>query len=108
MVGLLYITLLMESIRPMEVAWEEGRSKNITFIVTKDCQLACRYCYLVGKNTKERMSFDIAKRTIDYILNNRSLFPEPSVEIDFIGGEPLMEVRLMREICDYIKKSCLN
>ena len=42
--------------------WNEGMSKNITFIVTKDCQLACKYCYLVGKNAKERMSFDVAKK----------------------------------------------
>ena len=35
--------------------WRDGESKNITFIVTKDCQLACKYCYLVGKNEKERM-----------------------------------------------------
>ena len=44
--------------------------KTITFIVTKDCQLACKYCYLVGKNTKERMSWDVAQHTIDYILDN--------------------------------------
>ena len=37
-------------------SWQSGMAKSITFIVTKDCQLACKYCYLVGKNTKERMS----------------------------------------------------
>ena len=41
--------------------WQEGLSKDITFIVTKDCQLACKYCYLVGKNTKERMTWEVAK-----------------------------------------------
>lgn len=90
-------------IRPMEEAWQQGVSKNITFIVTKDCQLACKYCYLVGKNAKERMSFDIAKRSIDYILDHRELFNEPSAEFDFIGGEPLMEIDLMDRICDYLK-----
>ncbi len=92
-----------EPIRPMEDAWQQGISKNITFIVTKDCQLACKYCYLVGKNSKERMSFDIAKQSIDYILSNPELFNEPSVEFDFIGGEPLMEVKLIDRICDYLK-----
>lgn len=87
----------------MEEAWQQGVSKNITFIVTKDCQLACKYCYLVGKNSKERMSFDIAKRSIDYILSHREIFNEPSVEFDFIGGEPLMEIGLMDQICDYLK-----
>ena len=47
--------------------WQSGIAKNITFIVTKDCQLACKYCYLVGKNEKERMSWEVAKKAIDYI-----------------------------------------
>jgi uncharacterized protein len=83
--------------------WQKGGSKNITFIVTKDCQLACKYCYLVGKNAQERMSFDVAKQAIDYILNHRALFNEGSVIFDFIGGEPFLEIDLIDRICDYIK-----
>ena len=78
-------------------------AKNITFIVTKECQLACKYCYLVGKNSKERMSFDVAKQAIDYMLSNKKLFPEKSVIFDFIGGEPFLEIELIDKICDYIK-----
>lgn len=84
-------------------SWKDGEAKNITFIVTKDCQLACKYCYLVGKNSKERMSFPIAKKAIDYILGNRNLFNENAVIWDFIGGEPFLEIDLIDEICDYIK-----
>ena len=83
--------------------WQSGMAKNITFIVTKDCQLACKYCYLVGKNTKERMAFDVAKKAIDYILGNVELFNEASVTWDFIGGEPFIEIDLIDAICDYIK-----
>ena len=79
------------------------KRKEITFIVTKDCQLACKYCYLVGKNNKERMSFDIAKQAIDYILSNPDIFTEDSITWAFIGGEPLLEVSLIDKICDYIK-----
>ena len=79
--------------------------KTITFIVTKDCQLACKYCYLVGKNTKERMSWDVAQHTIDYILDNEQneIFDYESVVFDFIGGEPFLEIDLIDKICDYIK-----
>lgn len=76
--------------------------KTITFIVTKDCQLACKYCYLVGKNTNERMSFGVAKKAIDYIIGNPELFPEEGVFWDFIGGEPFIEIELIDKICDYI------
>lgn len=78
-------------------------AKNITFIVTKECQLACKYCYLVGKNSKERMSFEIAKQAIDYILNHEEDFKEESVVWDFIGGEPFIEIDLIDKICDYLK-----
>ena len=77
--------------------------KNITFIVTKDCQLACKYCYLVGKNTHERMSWEVAKQAIDYILSHEKDFKEESVIFDFIGGEPFLEIELIDKICDYLK-----
>lgn len=83
--------------------WQSGRAKNITFIVTKDCQLACKYCYLVGKNSKERMSWEVAKQAIDYILGHEEDFPEESVVWDFIGGEPFLEIDLIDKICDYLK-----
>ncbi len=83
----------------------QNNVKNITFIVTKDCQLACKYCYLVGKNTQECMSWEIAKQTIDYIFDNESdeIFDYESVIFDFIGGEPFLEIDLIDKICDYIK-----
>lgn len=84
--------------------WQDGVAKNITFIVTKDCQLACKYCYLVGKNASERMSFDIARQAVDYILSHREDFDDQSVVWDFIGGEPFLEIDLIDQICDYIKE----
>ncbi len=83
--------------------WQEKVAKNITFIVTKDCQLACKYCYLVGKNSKERMSWEIAKLAIDNILRNEKDYTEKSVIWDFIGGEPFLEIELIDKICDYLK-----
>lgn len=83
--------------------WQGGIAKNITFIVTKDCQLACKYCYLVGKNVKERMSWETAKAFIDYVLSLEDEFTEESVVWDFIGGEPFLEIDLIDKICDYLK-----
>lgn len=83
--------------------WQSNVARNITFIVTKDCQLACKYCYLVGKNEKERMPFDIAQKAIDYILDHEDEFKEESAIWDFIGGEPFLEIELIDKICDYLK-----
>lgn len=93
----------MTDIKQRSKDWKSGASRTITFIVTKDCQLACKYCYLVGKNSKERMSFDIAKKAVDYILSHEDDMSEESVVFDFIGGEPFLEIELIDKVCDYIK-----
>ena len=90
-------------IKETKITWKKGEAKYITFIVTKDCQLACKYCYLVGKNSKERMSWEVAKQAIDYILDHEEDFMEESVVWDFIGGEPFLEIDLIDKICDYLK-----
>jgi Sec-independent protein translocase protein TatA len=76
-------------------SWRSGEAKTVTFILTEECNLACKYCYLPGKNRDRRMSFDTARRTIDYLLGNRKLFGESSVILEFTGGEPFLEVELM-------------
>lgn len=78
---------------------EEG---VITFVVTKACQLQCKYCYLVGKNVNGKMSFDVARKAIDYILNEKRFLSIPSVTFDFIGGEPLLEIGLLDKITSYL------
>ena len=92
-------------IKDIQNPWQEDTAKSITFIVTKDCQLACKYCYLVGKNETERMTWDKAKAAIDYILDHEEdrNFKQESVVFDFIGGEPFLEIDLIDKICDYIK-----
>lgn len=90
-------------IKKQDKGWQDGQSKTVTFIVTKDCQLACKYCYLVGKNESERMSFEVAKQAIDFILSDPETCREESVVWDFIGGEPFLEIDLIDRICDYLK-----
>ncbi|MBP3557239.1 MAG: radical SAM peptide maturase, CXXX-repeat target family [Thermoguttaceae bacterium] len=90
-------------IRDRSEAWRDGEAASITFIVTEDCQLRCKYCYICGKNTFHEMSFETAKGAVDYVLSRRDLFPYGSVVWDFIGGEPLLKVDLLDQICDYIK-----
>ncbi len=80
----------MTDIKQRSKDWKSGASKTITFIVTKDCQLACKYCYLVGKNSKEKMPFEIARKAVDYILRHEEEIPEESVVFAFIGGEPFL------------------
>lgn len=80
---------------------------DITFQVTDACNLCCSYCYQINKG-QHRMSFETAKKFIDMLLDNNESTRQyidtrskKAVVIDFIGGEPFLEVELMDQICDY-------
>jgi len=47
------------------------------------------------------MTLDTAKNVIDWIFDNVPDYATGGVEIDFIGGEPLLEFKLLKEIVAY-------
>ena len=89
--------------------------RYITFVVTEDCCLKCTYCYETNK-TKKRMSLETGKRIVDYLFelyeqDNPDMVINKSTKaiiLDFIGGEPLLEVQLMYDISDYFWHKALE
>lgn len=77
---------------------------QITFQVTEDCCLNCSYCYQNHK-TKNKMTFEIAQKAIDSLLNNKieicTSDKTKGIVFEFIGGEPLLEIDLIEQIMDY-------
>lgn len=58
---------------------------------------------MIGKNNFKKMRFETAKKIVDFIVNDpycNSL--SDNLLIDFIGGEPLLEMELIDKISDYI------
>ncbi len=96
-------SIKMGSLAPV---WEglDGIPKTITFCVTEDCNLACKYCYMTGKNSFKKMTFETAKKVVDHLLSERETFNEKSVIWEFIGGEAFLEIELVDKITDYIKQ----
>ena len=90
----------MERLHPEE----KRRIYGITLQITEDCCMACTYCYQHNK-TKTIMSFDTAKNIIDKLLNNEFEFANikntVGLIVDFIGGEPFMEIDLIEQIVEY-------
>lgn len=84
-------------------SWREGEALQVTFIVTADCNLRCKYCYITHKKSGKVMDLEVAKKFIDYLLSNQELKKQNAIVLDFIGGEPLLEVELIDRICDYFK-----
>lgn len=70
--------------------------------VTHSCNLNCVYCYQKNHSHSERMSIETAKVVIDRIFGDSPNNTE-KIGIDFIGGEPLLEFDLIREIVAYTR-----
>lgn len=78
---------------------------EITFQVTDACSLACTYCYQIDKGHKV-MPFETAKTFIDNLFDGFykgyvSEEEKPFLVLDFIGGEPFLQPKLIEQICDY-------
>lgn len=85
-------------------------TKRPTFIkalclnVAHTCNLTCDYCFASqGKYKGHRaiMSFDVGKRAIDFLLENSG--SHHNLDIDFFGGEPLMDWEVVKQIVDYAR-----
>ena len=90
------------------------RIKTITFQVTEECSLRCTYCYQ-GCKSSARMTFDVAKKFIDKLFEDRlnkeaaiNEYNTAGIIIDFIGGEPLLEIDLITQIADYFDMKFLE
>ena len=88
-------------------------TRNITFQITDDCNLCCSYCYQHNKG-HHKMPFEVAKKLIDKILtNDKSINSYVKSEnaigiaLEFIGGEPFLEVDLIDKIIDYFIEKCI-
>lgn len=89
-------------------------TRTITFQVTEDCSLKCSYCYQ-GNKSKKSLNLDTAKKFIDILFeesyNPGSDFYVGNVKcliLEFIGGEPLLEVKLIRQILNYFRYKAIS
>lgn len=88
-------------------------TRSFTFQVTDKCNLACTYCYQINKSTR-RMKLEDAKLAVDKLLSGADGFgdyinPEisPAIILEFIGGEPFLEIELIDQIVDYFREQAI-
>ena len=80
---------------------------NVILQVTQNCNLRCEYCVYSGSyinrvHTNKRMSFETAVKTIDFLAAHSLNCNE--VSIGFYGGEPLLEIELIKKAVSYAKE----
>jgi sulfatase maturation enzyme AslB (radical SAM superfamily) len=77
-----------------------GEVAVLEVVLTAGCNLRCSYCYQNDKKNR-RMSWQTLRGALDLLLASR----QPFVDVLFLGGEPLLELDLMRRAVDYLRDS---
>ena len=82
----------------------ESPIKAMCLHISHDCNLRCKYCFAstgdFGKGRK-LMPFEVGKAAIDFLLE-KSVGRE-NLEVDFFGGEPLMNFDVVKQIVEYAR-----
>ncbi len=80
--------------------------KSICLNVAHACNFACKYCFAKQGNYGEKnalMSFDVAKRAMDYLY--KGSIGRKHLEVDFFGGEPLLDFDVIKKIILYTRST---
>lgn len=89
------------------VAEEEPIVKSLCLNIAHDCNLRCKYCFAsqgdYDTHKRELMSFDVAKRAVDLLIRSTE-GKRQHCEIDFFGGEPLMNFDVVKQTIEYIRE----
>ena len=80
--------------------------KAMCLHISHDCNLRCDYCFAgtgdFGTGHRMEMPLEVGKKAIDFLIekaeNRRNL------ELDFFGGEPLMNFDVVKEIVRYARQ----
>ena len=81
-----------------------GVVKALCLHVAHTCNLNCSYCFASqGKYHGDRavMSLDVGKRALDFLIENSG--SRTNLEVDFFGGEPLMNFDVVKELVAYAR-----
>ena len=81
-----------------------GIIKALCMHIAHTCNLNCSYCFASqGKYHGDRamMSFEVGKQAFDFLIANSGT--RRNLEVDFFGGEPLMNFDVVKELVAYAR-----
>ena len=78
--------------------------KSMCLNMTHDCNLRCKYCFASQgsyNGAREYLSLETGKKAFDFLVKNSG--SRVNLEVDFFGGEPLMNFEIIKELVDYAR-----
>lgn len=78
--------------------------KAMCLSIAHDCNLRCEYCFAstgAYGTGRKLMSFETGKKAIDFLLEKSQ--DRKVLELDFFGGEPLMNFDVVKQIVEYAR-----
>lgn len=76
--------------------------KALCLHVAHDCNIRCAYCFASQgdfKGDRSLMSYEVGKKALDLLVANSG--NRRNLEVDFFGGEPLMNFGVVKQLVDY-------
>ena len=77
-----------------------GNKYFVIIYITKECNLKCKYC-IQDYKTKDKMDVDTAKTILRKEISIANQLNK-QVFLRFMGGEPLMNFDLIRDVCEWL------
>ncbi len=84
---------------------KSGEVKALCIHICHDCNFRCRYCFAdegAYHSKRESMSLETAKAAVDFLIANSG--KRKVLEMDFFGGEPLMNLDVLKKTVYYAKE----
>ncbi len=76
--------------------------KALCLHIAHDCNLACKYCFAEEgeyHGRKALMSFEVGRKALDFLVASSG--SRVNLEVDFFGGEPLLNWQVVKELVAY-------
>lgn len=78
--------------------------KAMCLNIAHDCNLRCKYCFASTGDFgtgRKMMTFETGRRAIDFLIEKSE--DRENLELDFFGGEPLMNFDTVKQIVEYAR-----